>query len=132
MFYRLAADTVFILHLAFIVFVVLGGCLCWRWPRVVWAHGPAALYGVSIMLVGWICPLTPLENSLRERAGQQGFEGGFIEHYIVPLIYPAGLTRGMQITLGAGLVLLLGLSYGRTLWARRRKKNATRACQSIP
>ena len=112
MIYRALADLVLVVHLTFVLFVVLGGLLVLRWPRAAWFHVPAAIWGVLIEYTGWICPLTPLENSFRARGGEAGYSGGFIEHYIQPLLYPAGLTRGTQIVLGS-FVLLLNLSaYG--------------------
>jgi hypothetical protein len=112
------ADLIVVVHSAFVVFVVLGGLLVLRWPRVAYLHIPAAIWGVLIEFAGWICPLTPLENSLRVRAGGTGYEGGFIENYILPVLYPAALTRGVQLVLG-GLVLALNLAiYGYLL---RRK-----------
>jgi len=110
--YRALADLVLALHLVFVLFVVLGGLLVVRWPRAAWLHIPAAIWGVLIEFTGWICPLTPLENSLRTRGGAAGYNGGFIEHYIQPLLYPAGLTRSTQVVLGS-LVLALNLTaYG--------------------
>jgi len=110
--YRALADLVLVVHLTFVLFVVLGGLLVLRWPRAAWLHIPAAIWGVMIEYTGWICPLTPLENSFRARGGEMGYSGGFIEHYIQPLLYPAGLTRGTQIVLGS-FVLLLNLgAYG--------------------
>jgi hypothetical protein len=110
--YRAFADLVLVVHLTFVLFVVLGGLLVLRWPRAAWLHIPAAIWGVLIEYTGWICPLTPLENLFRARGGEAGYSGGFIEHYIQPLLYPAGLTRGTQIVLGS-LVLILNLTaYG--------------------
>jgi len=110
--YRALADLVLALHLVFVLFVVLGGLLVVRWPRAAWLHIPAAIWGVLIEYTGWICPLTPLENSLRTQGGAAGYNGGFIEHYIQPLLYPAGLTRSTQVVLGS-LVLALNLTaYG--------------------
>lgn len=97
--YRLLADLLVALHFGFILFVVLGGLFALRWRRAVWIHIPAALWGAWIEIAGWICPLTPLERSLRRRAGQAGYEGGFIEHYLIPVIYPRGLTREVQLWL---------------------------------
>lgn len=108
----LAADLVLVLHLAFILFVVFGGLAALRWPRAAWIHLPVAAYGAAIELVGWVCPLTPLENRLRRRAGQAGYEGGFIEHYLIPIVYPEGLTPGLQMALGIGVILLNVLVYG--------------------
>jgi hypothetical protein len=99
--YRLLADATLVLHLAFVLFVALGGLLVLRWPRLAWVHLPAAIWGGLIELTGWICPLTPLENMLRRLGGEAGYAGGFIDHYIIALIYPDGLTRSVQIALGA-------------------------------
>jgi hypothetical protein len=118
MLFRLAADAVLLLHLGFIVFVLLGGLLALRWRRVPLLHLPAAAWGVYIELSGGLCPLTPLENRLRVLAGQAGFEGGFIEHYLLPLIYPAGLTRDTQFVLAGVVVIVNLLAYGFVL--RRR------------
>jgi len=100
----LAADVLVVLHLAFVIFVVTGGLLVLRWPRLAWVHVPVALWGAAIALVGWICPLTPLENWLRVRGGGSAYGTGFIEHYIMPVLYPVALTRGVQI--GTGLFVL--------------------------
>src|SRR5262245_41495965 len=106
MIYRALADATLLVHLLFILFVGLGGFLVVRWPRVAWLHVPAALWGVYIELSGDICPLTPLETSLRERGGEAGYAGGFIAHYVTAWIYPDGLTRNFQVTLGVALVVL--------------------------
>lgn len=98
--YRLLANAVVAFHGLFILFVVLGGFLAWRWRWVAAVHIPCALWGILIEYRGGICPLTPLENSLRARAGQQGYAGGFVEHYVLPVIYPKGLTAGVQVALG--------------------------------
>src|SRR5256885_6554384 len=100
MVYRALADGVVLLHAAFVAFVMLGGFLAWRWRAVLWAHVPAALWGAAIEYAGWICPLTPLENGLRARAGLEGYRGGVVEHYAIPPLYPAGLTRPTQAGLG--------------------------------
>ena len=118
----LAADLLVLVHLAFILFVALGGLLVLRWPRLAWLHLPAALWGALVELDGSIvCPLTPWENALRLAAGESGYGGGFIEHYIVPLIYPPGLTRAMQLWLGAAVLVVNGLAYG-VLVARSRRR----------
>jgi hypothetical protein len=117
---RIAADFVLLVHLGFIVFVILGGLLAVRWPKLAWIHIPAALWGASIELAGWICPLTPLENWLREASGMAGYSGGFIEHYLVPIVYPAELSRGTQILLAAAVVLVNCLAY-RIAWVCRRR-----------
>lgn len=124
---RWLADALALLHFGFVVFVVAGGVLVLRWPRVAWAHLPAAAWGVAIELGGWICPLTPLENALRRSAGESGFTGGFVEHYLLPVLYPAGLTRTVQIGLGVGVLLLNLLVYGWWVWRRvRRIRSADR------
>jgi uncharacterized protein DUF2784 len=122
MIFRALADLVVILHLGFVLFVILGGLLALRWPKLAWVHVPAAVWGVLIEFFGWICPLTPLENHLRQLGGQAGYSGGFIEHYIVAVVYPERLTRGTQVVLGVLVLLLNVLVYGRLL-AKRRKRS---------
>ena len=119
MWSRGAADLVLVVHLAFILFVVLGGLLALRWPRVAWVHVPIALYGAIIEFVGFTCPLTPLEIWLRHRGGEAGYSGGFIEHYVTAAIYPTGLTRELQLALGAGVLALNAIVYA--VWLRRRR-----------
>jgi hypothetical protein len=102
--WRIAADSVMVVHLGFVVFVVAGGLLAWRRPWVAVLHGAAALYGAVILLVGFTCPLTPLEKALRSRAGQAGYDGGFVEHYVVGVLYPGELTAAIQSMLVVGLV----------------------------
>ena len=117
--YRLLADLVVVAHLLFVLFVVAGGLLVLRWPRLAWLHVPAAVWGALIEFAGWICPLTPLENRLRRLGGEAGYEGGFVEEYLLAILYPAGLTRTHQLVLGA-LVLALNLGvYGYVLWRHR-------------
>ena len=122
--YRILADAAVVLHLAFILFAVLGGFLVIRWPRSAWMHVPAALWAAAVEFAGWICPLTHLENHFRLKAGMAGYPGGFIEHYLIPVIYPEALTRGLQIALGIGVLSLNVVIY---LWAiihaRRSKHN---------
>jgi len=115
----LLADALVVVHLAFVVFVVAGGLLVLRWPRVAWVHLPAALWGAAIALGGYLCPLTPLENSLREAGGGAAYTTGFIEHYIVPVLYPGALTRPIQIGAGIVVVLLNALVYGIAFGLRR-------------
>ncbi|MCO4864872.1 DUF2784 domain-containing protein [Cupriavidus sp. WGlv3] len=113
------ADLVVIAHALFIVFVVAGGLLVLRWPRAAWVHLPAAVWGVLIEWAGWICPLTPLENTLRRAAGQAGYSGGFVERYLLPMIYPAGLTPSVQLWLGL-VVLVVNVAIYALWWRRRR------------
>lgn len=115
MIYRALADLVLVLHLGFVLFVVLGGLLVLRWRWVAFLHLPAAVWGVLIEFSGWICPLTPLENSLRVRGGEAGYSGGFIQHYIQPLLYPNGLTRGTQFVLGSMALLVNVAAYAAVL-----------------
>jgi hypothetical protein len=121
---RLASDAVLLLHAAFIVFVVLGAALSawWRWIPLV--HLPAAAWGIFVELSGRVCPLTPLENSLRVRAGQAGYSDSFIEHYILDAIYPAGLTSQVQLTL-AGVVLGVNIVIYAWLLRRARARHRT-------
>ncbi|NNF12290.1 MAG: DUF2784 domain-containing protein [Gemmatimonadetes bacterium] len=119
MLYSVLADAVLLFHFGFILFVGGGGLVVLRWPKVVWLHLPIAAWGVWIELSGNICPLTPLENHLRRLAGEQGYSGGFIEHYLLPIIYPPGLTRGVQFTLAAVVVLLNAAIYGYVIYRRR-------------
>jgi len=116
------ATFVVALHLAFIVFVVAGGFLVRRWPKLAWIHLPCAAWGVLIECSGRVCPLTPVENLLRRHAGQAGYAESFVEHYLLALVYPEGLTPGLQLG-AAGLVLAANaLAYGRLL--RRRPTGA--------
>jgi hypothetical protein len=115
---RLAADAVLAAHLAFVLFVVFGGLLALRRPRVAWLHLPAVAWAAAIEFSGWICPLTPLEVTLRHGAGEAGYGGDFVEHYLMALIYPAGLTRELQVSIGAA-VLLINLVVYFVLWRRR-------------
>lgn len=120
MSYRLLVDLIVTTHFLFMLFVIFGGLLLlWRgWT--IWLHLPAVCWGVFIELSGRICPLTPLENRFRQAAGLQGYEGGFIEHYLLPVIYPEGLTRHIQFYLAAAVVLINLLFYGIFLYRRKR------------
>lgn len=117
MIYRLLADAVLLLHLAFIVFVVFGAFLVWRFPRLAWLHLPAVAWGAFVELAGYPCPLTPLENHFRRLSGAAGFGGGFVEHYLVPTIYPQDLLREGQIALGIAVIVINVVAYA---WRRRR------------
>lgn len=108
MIYRLAADAVALLHLLFILFVLLGGLLVLKWRWLAWLHLPAVVWGATVELFQLFCPLTPLENQLRRAAGELGYSGGFIEHYLIPILYPSGLTPQVQLWLG-GLVVAVNL-----------------------
>jgi len=109
--YRLLASAVVAFHGLFILFVVFGGFVAWRWRWVAAIHLPCAVWGMLIEFRGWICPLTPLENSLRARAGQAGYSGGFIEHYLLPAMYPAGLTPRIQAALGSAVLVINAVAY---------------------
>jgi hypothetical protein len=120
MYCRILTDFIVVTHLLFILFVIFGGffVLYKRW--VVWVHLPAVIWGICVELFGWICPLTPLENWLRSGGGQQGYEGGFIEHYLMPIIYPDHLTRNMQILFGLGVLMINAILYG--IWLSRGRQ----------
>ena len=120
---RALATAVVLLHMAFVAFVVLGGLLALRWPRAAWVHVPAALWGAVIALGGWVCPLTPLENWLRVQGGQSPYTTGFLEHYLLPILYPVVMTRHLQLATGVFVVGLNGLVYWRVL--RRGKLAGT-------
>ena len=120
MLYRALADTVVVIHIAFVLFVILGGLLVLRRPRLAWLHVPAAVWGALIEFRGWVCPLTPLENALRARGGEAGYSGGFVEHYLLPVLYPGALTRNIQIALGTLVVALNLVIYGFVLARRIR------------
>lgn len=124
MIYGLLADAVLVLHLAFILFVVLGGLLALRWRPVALLHIPCAVWGLLIELYGWICPLTPLENSLRAMAGEAGYAGGFIEHYLLPVIYPGGLTREVQLVLAA-VVVAVNAGIYLLVWRKWRRSSGS-------
>ena len=111
MAYRTLADLIVALHFGFVLFVVLGGLLVLRWPRLAWAHLPAAVWGVLIEFCGWICPLTPLENWLRAQGGETTYHSDFIAQYLLPVLYPGNLTRGLQLLLGTGVVVLNAAIY---------------------
>ena len=120
----IAADIVVVLHLVFIIFVAVGGLLVLQWPRLAWVHVPAVIWGALVELAGWICPLTPLENRLREAAGGSTYGGGFIDRYLIPIVYPAGLTRGVQLALGLAVIVVNLVIYG-ILLKRQRVRNTS-------
>lgn len=118
MLYRALSDLVVLTHLAFIVFVLLGGVLALRWRWLPWVHVPAAAWGAAVEIFGWFCPLTPLENSLRRASGSAAYSEGFVERYLLPIIYPIELTRELQYLLGF-LVVVVNLSVYFVVWRRR-------------
>ena len=122
---ELLADLLVLIHLAFILFVVLGGLLVLRWPRIAFIHLPAALWGALIEFGNWICPLTPLEQKLRQSAGEGVYSGSFVEQYVLPLIYPSGLTREVQIGLGLLVLLLNFLIYACLLWKWKKRRRGS-------
>jgi Protein of Unknown function (DUF2784) len=121
--YRWLADATVTLHLAFILFVVFGGFLAWRKVAWAWVHLPAVAWVAFIEFTGSICPLTPLENVLRERGGDAGYTGGFVDHYLLPIVYPAGLTPHFQVVLGIGVFALNIVVYW-MLWRRKHDLTA--------
>ncbi len=128
MLYLALADLVVVLHFAFIILVVAGGLLAlrWRWAPIL--HVPAAFWGVLVEVTGKPCPLTPLENTLRHAAGGAGYSGGFIDYYLAPVIYPAGLSQEVQFLL-AGLVVLANMAAYSFVWRRKRSARRTEATQ---
>ncbi|MCW8963809.1 MAG: DUF2784 domain-containing protein [Gammaproteobacteria bacterium] len=117
--YGILADVVVLGHFAFIVFVLFGGLLALRWRWMPWIHIPAMVWGMAVEIFGWICPLTPLENLLLRAGDSGGYSGGFLEYYLIPIIYPTGLTRDLQIFLGIGLLAVNFVIY-LVVWRRRR------------
>jgi hypothetical protein len=120
---QLAADAILIIHFAFVAFVIAGGVLVLRWPRLAWLHVPAVFWGAVVELTGWICPLTPLENGLRDAAGKATYHGDFVHHYLVALLYPEGLTRNLQWLFGALVIVLNMLLYGLLLMRMRGRES---------
>ena len=115
------ADLIVVVHFLFVLFVVFGGLLAFRWPRIIWLHIPAVIWGVLIEFAGWICPLTPLENRLRG-TGEAGYQGDFIAHYILPVLYPEGLTRRVQWLLGV-TALAINLAIYLWIFVRHRRSH---------
>ena len=124
MIFGLLAEITLLLHGLFILWAVLGALTLLRWPRLLVLHLPAALWAAAVVGLGWICPLTPLENHLRGLAGEEGYSGGFLEYYLISLIYPPGLTRELQIGLAVAVVLINALLY-LVVWRRRRRARST-------
>lgn len=122
MLYSLLADLVLSLHMVFILFVVFGGLLVlWR-PGMAWFHVPCAVWGILIEFQGWVCPLTYLENDLRTAANTRGYAGGFIDHYLVPLVYPSGLTPGTQVLLGLAVLFINAMIYT-LVWRKAKQRH---------
>ena len=117
----MTADIIVFLHFTFVVFVVFGGLIAFAWPRIIWIHVPAVVWGALVEFTGWICPLTPLENRLREAAGATAYDGDFIAHYILPMLYPNGLTRSDQAVLGT-IALGINVAVYSLVFARRRRR----------
>ena len=126
MVYGVLTDVVVGVHFAFVLFVVLGGLFVLRWKLWAWLHIPCVLWGALIEFWGWVCPLTPLENWLRQSGGEAAYATSFVEHYILPILYPGELTRDLQILLGLVVIAINVGVYG-WLWSRRRKRR-TRWC----
>jgi hypothetical protein len=120
---NIGADLIVLFHFAFILFVISGGFLVLRWRWIIWLHIPCAVWGVLIEFYGWICPLTPWENSLRIAAGSTGYSNVFIAHYILPIIYPSGLTRELQIIFGSSVILINLCAYALVLFKKKTKKD---------
>lgn len=121
MLYKFLADLVLVLHLGFILFVLFGALLAFKYPRTIWFHAPIAVYGMLISFFRWICPLTPLENYFRILAGEKGYEGGFIGHYILPIIYPEGMTPGITMAMGLFVLVWNGMLYGMLIYRSKNK-----------
>jgi hypothetical protein len=120
---KIAADFIVLFHFAFILFVIIGGFLVLKWRWIIWLHIPCDIWGALIEFAGWICPLTPWENQLRIAAGNTGYSGGFIEHYILPIIYPSGLTRELQLILGSLVIFINLFAYIIIVFKQIKKAN---------
>ena len=119
--FSLLADLVVVIHFLFILFVIFGGLLVLHKRSWAWLHIPAALWGALVEFTGWICPLTPMENWLRLQGGGPAYTSGFIERYVVSIIYPSFLTRSQQIVLGLAVIIINGAIYGWIIWKRRKQ-----------
>lgn len=121
MVYKLLADFVLLLHFGFILFVLFGVLLAYKYPKLVWLHIPVAMWGMMISFYRWICPLTPLENYFRNLAGEQGYQTGFIEHYLLPLIYPGGMTEKIAISMGIFVLVWNSIFYAVLIFRNKRR-----------
>jgi hypothetical protein len=119
--YAVMADITVLIHALFVLFVVFGGVAALRWKRLLWFHLPAVIWGGAIELLGWVCPLTYLENFLRRLGGEAGYRGTFIEQYLEPVLYPLGMARHSHIILGLSAIFINLVIY-RRLWRRSRKR----------
>ena len=122
MLYDLLATAVVLLHFSFVLFVVGGGLLLYKWPWLAWLHLPAVIWAALLEFDSWVCPLTPLEQQLRSAAGQAGYSGGFVDHYLLALLYPVGLDGNMQVILGSLVVVINVLVYGVLGWHRKGRR----------
>ena len=120
MIYSFLADLLVVFHLVFILYVMASALLIFKWPKTLWLHLPACFWGMTVEFTGWICPLTPWEIQLRRLAGEEGYTGSFIENYLIPIIYPNGLTREVQMLLG-GTVLIVNLSLYTLILIKKEK-----------
>lgn len=117
--YLFLSNLVLTIHLAFVIFVLFGGLLVWKWRKIAWVHLPAAVWGSTVEFSGWTCPLTLLENWLREQAGETGYHAGFVSEYLLPVLYPNDLTHDVQHSFGTIVVITIISMYG-WLWYRSR------------
>ncbi|MFC1857972.1 DUF2784 domain-containing protein [Thermodesulfobacteriota bacterium] len=123
--YHILADITILLHFAFLIFAVFGGILVFWWPRVLWLHLPAVIWAVIVEAAGWICPITYLEDWLLIKGGWTVDSGGFVEDYIVPVLYPANYTRNLRILLAVSVVFINMIIYGLLYWYKLKKKTET-------
>jgi hypothetical protein len=121
--FRILADATVVLHLLFVAFVIGGGVLVLRWQRVAWVHLPAAAWGAWVEFAGWMCPLTPLENWLRQQGGGAVYTSSFVERYLLPVLYPSTLSREMQWTLGVLVLLVNTVMYVLVIRSRRKRRS---------
>ena len=130
--YKLLADALVVFHMGFVGFVLLGGTIALRWRRAMWLHLPAVAWGIYIELSHNICPLTPLENHLRRAGGATTYQGGFVDHYIMPVLYPNGLTHAMQVAIAVVIVVLNAVVYGWIIAGRRIRERLARPPVETP
>jgi hypothetical protein len=128
--YQIFADLVVIAHTAFVVFVLAGGLLALKWPWIIRLHLPAAAWGAMVEFFGWLCPLTPLENWLRQQAGQGATDGDFVVRYLLPVLYPVALTHDIQVVLGLMVLVINGAVYG-WLWTKWRRRSGAHCPKAL-